>query len=172
MFIRLRPDIIYRNYGSFGYITDNRNYEYKFLSDQHDDLGEMIVSESGMVFLEILDRRPKSLDQIVSELKNIFGEEDVESLRADASEFYIFLKQNGFLDIAPTFEECCHAKRVMSKSNVTIMNNNNMDISKLMNALSNMDKKDLEKGIAQLNNVLNSNDKQKIIEQLKNNMNK
>ena len=33
-------------------------------------------------------------------------------------------------------------------------------------------KKDLEKGIAQLNNVLNSNDKQKIIEQLKNNMNK
>ena len=53
-----------------------------------------------------------------------------------------------------------------------IMNNNNMDISKLMNALSNMDKKDLEKGIAQLNNVLNSNDKQKIIEQLKNNMNK
>ena len=52
------------------------------------------------------------------------------------------------------------------------MNNNNMDISKLMNALSNMDKKDLEKGIAQLNNVLNSNDKQKIIEQLKNNMNK
>ena len=52
------------------------------------------------------------------------------------------------------------------------MNNNNMDISKLMNALSNMDKKDLEKGIAQLNNVLNSNDKQKIIEHLKYIMNK
>ena len=52
------------------------------------------------------------------------------------------------------------------------MNNNNMDISKLMTALSNMDKKDLEKGVSQLNNILNSNDKQKIIEQLKNNMNK
>lgn len=136
MFIRLRPDIIYRNYGSFGYITDNRNYEYKFLSDQHDDLGEMIVSESGMVFLEILDRRPKSLDQIVSELKNIFGEEDVESLRADASEFCIFLKQNGFLDIAPTFEECCHAKRVMFKSNVTIMNNNNINIQDYFTSVS------------------------------------
>ena len=49
------------------------------------------------------------------------------------------------------------------------MNNNNMDISKLMTALSNMDKKDLEKGVSQLNNILNSNDKQKIIEQLKNN---
>lgn len=48
----------------------------------------------------------------------------------------------------------------------------NMDISKLMNALSKMDKKDLEKGLSQLNNVLNSNDKNKIIEQLKNNLNK
>lgn len=50
--------------------------------------------------------------------------------------------------------------------------NNNMDISKLMNALSKMDKKDLEKGMQQLNNILNSNDKQKAIEQLKNNINK
>lgn len=49
---------------------------------------------------------------------------------------------------------------------------NNMDISKLMNTLSKMDKKDLEKGLSQLNNVLNSNDKDKIIEQLKNNLNK
>ncbi len=52
------------------------------------------------------------------------------------------------------------------------MNNNNVDISKLMNTLSNMDKKDLENGLKQLNQVLNSGDKQKIIEQLKNNMNK
>ena len=49
---------------------------------------------------------------------------------------------------------------------------NNMNMNMLFNMLSKMDKKDLEKGIAQLNNVLNSNDKQKIIEQLKNNMNK
>lgn len=52
------------------------------------------------------------------------------------------------------------------------MNNNNMDISKLMNTLSKMDKKDLENGIKQLNQVLNSGDNKKIIEQLKNNMNK
>lgn len=50
--------------------------------------------------------------------------------------------------------------------------NNNMDISKLMSALSKMDKKDLENGIQQLNQVLNSGDKQKIMDQLKNNMNK
>ena len=52
------------------------------------------------------------------------------------------------------------------------MNNNNVDISQLMSALSKMDKKDLEKGMNQLNQILNSNDKQKIIDNLKNNMNK
>lgn len=52
------------------------------------------------------------------------------------------------------------------------MNNNNVDMAKLMNMLSNMDKKDLEKGLQQLNSVLNSNDKQKIIDNLKKNMNK
>ena len=52
------------------------------------------------------------------------------------------------------------------------MNNNNIDMSKLMNALSKIDKKNLEKGLSQLNTILNSNDKEKIINQLKNNMNK
>ncbi len=51
------------------------------------------------------------------------------------------------------------------------MSNNNLDISQLMNTLSKMDKKDLEKGINQLNTILKSNDQQKIINQLKNNMN-
>ena len=50
--------------------------------------------------------------------------------------------------------------------------NNNIDMSKLMSMLSNMDKKDLEKGVQQLNYVLNSPDKQKIIDNLKNNLNR
>lgn len=48
--------------------------------------------------------------------------------------------------------------------------NNNLDMAKLMNLLSKMDKKDLDKGIQQLNQVLNSNDRQKIIDNLKNNI--
>lgn len=91
MFIRLRSDIMYRDYGSFGYITDNRNYEYRLLNDQHDDLGEIVVSKSGMVFLKVLDRRAKPLDQIVSELRSVFKDEDTESLRTDALEFYTYL---------------------------------------------------------------------------------
>lgn len=49
------------------------------------------------------------------------------------------------------------------------MNNNNIDIAKLMNTLSKMDKKDLENGLSQLSSILNTNDKQEIIDKFKNN---
>ncbi len=49
------------------------------------------------------------------------------------------------------------------------MNNANMNM--LLNMLSKMDKKDLEKGIEQANKILKSNNKDDIINQLKNNSN-
>lgn len=45
---------------------------------------------------------------------------------------------------------------------------NNADMQKIMAMLSKMDKKDLEAGIAKANAILNSKDKNDIIEQLKN----
>lgn len=52
------------------------------------------------------------------------------------------------------------------------MNNNNADISQLMNMLSKMDKKDLQASMNQLNSILNSNDKAKLLNQLKSSLNK
>ena len=46
---------------------------------------------------------------------------------------------------------------------------NNLNMSMLLNMLSKMDKKDLEKGIEQANKILNSKNKDKIIDQFKNN---
>lgn len=45
-------------------------------------------------------------------------------------------------------------------------NSNNIDISNLMNMLSNMDKKQLEEGLAKASQVLNSKDKDKIINEI------
>ncbi|MBO5004821.1 MAG: hypothetical protein J6D03_06220 [Clostridia bacterium] len=45
-------------------------------------------------------------------------------------------------------------------------NSNNIDISSLMNMLSKMDKKQLEEGLAKASQVLNSKDKDKIINQI------
>ena len=49
---------------------------------------------------------------------------------------------------------------------------NNINMNMLLNILSKMDKKDLEKGIEQANQILNSKDKNEIINKLKNNNNK
>ncbi len=45
-------------------------------------------------------------------------------------------------------------------------NSNNIDISKLMNMLSKMDKKQLEEGLSKVSQVLNSKDKDKIINEI------
>lgn len=47
--------------------------------------------------------------------------------------------------------------------------NNNSNMQMLLNMLSKMDKNDLEKGLAQAKQILNSNDKNDIIDNLKNN---
>lgn len=46
---------------------------------------------------------------------------------------------------------------------------NNFDMNTLMSMLSKMDKKDLEKGLAQASKILSSKDKDAIINGLKNN---
>jgi len=47
------------------------------------------------------------------------------------------------------------------------VNNNNLDMTKLMSMLSKMDKKDLEAGLAKANQILNSKDSDKIINEIK-----
>lgn len=46
------------------------------------------------------------------------------------------------------------------------MNNNNMNMNMLLNMLFKMDKKDLEKGLAEANKILNSKNKEEILNDL------
>ena len=48
---------------------------------------------------------------------------------------------------------------------------NNIDMGKLMNMISKMDKKDLQNTIQKANEIMNSPDRDKIINELKKNMN-
>lgn len=45
---------------------------------------------------------------------------------------------------------------------------NQFDMNQLMNLLSKMDKKDLEKGLAQASQILKTNDKEEILKKLNN----
>ena len=47
--------------------------------------------------------------------------------------------------------------------------NNNMNMNMLLNMLSKMDKKDLEKGLQEANRILNSKNKEEILNNFKNN---
>lgn len=49
------------------------------------------------------------------------------------------------------------------------MNNNNIDMSKLLQILSKMDKSELEAGIAKANKILQTNDRNDILNQINKN---
>lgn len=51
------------------------------------------------------------------------------------------------------------------------MGNNNMDMGTLMNMLSKMDKSQLEQGLNKLNQMLSSEDKERILQQFQKNKN-
>ncbi len=51
------------------------------------------------------------------------------------------------------------------------MNNNNIDMNKLIGMISKMDKKQLENTISKANEIMNSPNREKLIDELKKNMN-
>lgn len=51
------------------------------------------------------------------------------------------------------------------------MDNKNIDMAQLMNLLSKVDKKDLQKGIEKANEIMKSKDKEDIINEIKKNLN-
>ena len=97
---------MYRNYGSFGYITDNRNFGYKLANDDGNYIGDKIVSESGAIFLSVLDRKPQSIGELAKKLFEHFTDADIETILRDAIEFYSSLEKDGFITSGKTPQEC------------------------------------------------------------------
>ena len=81
MYFKQKSDVIFRNYKEFGYITDNRNFSYKPLSDIGDDIGDKIVSSSGAVFLSVLGREAQTLDQLAEKICMQFIDADIEVIK-------------------------------------------------------------------------------------------
>jgi len=65
MFFKKRFNVIFRDYEAFGYITDNRNFGYKLTDSTGNYIGDKILSESGTVFMSVLDKKPQSLEVLV-----------------------------------------------------------------------------------------------------------
>ncbi len=106
MFFKQKSNILFRNYESFGYITDNRNFGYKQADDNKNDIGDKILSESGAVFFSVLSRKPQTLDVLAQKINKKFTDVDIETIKNDARDFYFMLEQNGFIVSGETMQEC------------------------------------------------------------------
>lgn len=106
MFFMKKSNVIFRDYSSFGYITDNRNFRYKNERSIENCIGDKIISESGSIFFSVLDINPKSIDDIASELIKKFIDVDLDTIKNDAEEFYRILEEDGFVVSGKTQEEC------------------------------------------------------------------
>ena len=106
MFLKRKSNIIFRNYNSFGYITDNRNFGYKRTDDNKNHIGDKILSESGAVFFSVLDRKPQTLDELAEKIAKQFIGIDINTIKEDARDFYCLLEQDGFIVSGETDLEC------------------------------------------------------------------
>lgn len=106
MYFKQKSNVIFRNYTSFGYITDNRNFGYKQAKDEGNYIGDKIVSQSGAVFLSVLGRIPQTLECLVKKISIQFTNVDIETIKIDAGEFYCLLESEGFIVSGNTLQEC------------------------------------------------------------------
>ena len=106
MFFKKRSNVLFRNYETFGYITDNRNFGYKQTNKEDSHIGDKILSESGAVFLSVLGKKPQHLDELAKKINEKFTDVDIKTITDDAREFYCMLEQDGFIVSGKTLQKC------------------------------------------------------------------
>lgn len=106
MFFKKKSNILFRDYKTFGYLTDNRNFGYRLANDSKSFVGDKILSETGSVFISVLAKHTQSIDNLVEKIAKIFIGVDTEIIMNDANEFYIMLEQEGFVVSGRSIEEC------------------------------------------------------------------
>ena len=106
MYFMLKSNVMFRDYNYFGYLTDNRNFGYRKVNEEKDDIGDKILSESGAVFLSVLNKKPKYIKEIVNEIKKKYSDIDTGIILNDIYELYNMLENEGFLISGKTKNTC------------------------------------------------------------------
>ena len=106
MYYKISDRVLFRPYNGYGYLTDNSEYGYRFLRYNYRDPGEKYVSESGSVMLSMLSRKPRAIEEIISELSQIFENVETDELKRDTVKFFDDLVAEGFLDSGVIAESC------------------------------------------------------------------
>jgi len=106
MFFKQRSNVLFRNYESFGYITDNRNFGYTLIGQVENNIGDKILSESGAVFFSVLERQPQAIEELAKRIEKKFMDVDIKTIENDAQEFYGILERDGFIISGESLERC------------------------------------------------------------------
>lgn len=106
MFIKRRSSVLYRDYCTFGYITDNRNFGYNKANGKGTIIGDKILSKSGSIFMSVLNRKPQSINNLAKKIIHYFKDVEIKLIIEDAIEFYHLLEQDGFVVTGKTKSEC------------------------------------------------------------------
>lgn len=91
------PHILFRDYPSFGYLTDNRNFGYDTAIKSCRKVGERVISKVGSVFYSTLTDRPQTIREIAEKLSHIFTDIPLHTLENDAKDFLNELSLDGFV---------------------------------------------------------------------------
>lgn len=106
LYYKIRDNVLFRKYQRHGYLADNSEYGYRMLNDIRRYPGEKYVSASGAVMLNTLSRSPRSIDDVVGELSQIFIGVEYETLKQDVAEFFDLFVTEGFLSCGETIDTC------------------------------------------------------------------
>lgn len=112
-YYKINSQVLFRNYGDFGYLTDNRNFGYNF-SDIDFVLGDIIVSESGASIISCLEKYPLSIGEITRRASQIFGP-DI-NYNNEIVEFLDQISSKGFIIKGKTLEKCKYGKPTFRKA--------------------------------------------------------
>lgn len=93
MLYRQKYNTFIRIYNDFGYIINKA------------DFTDQITNLSGAMFLKALSRRPKTLQEITTEIAKSFNLSDISEIENDAKIFFRNLEEDGFIVSGDTEEE-------------------------------------------------------------------
>lgn len=104
MLYRQKFDTFIRIYDDVGYITNRSNFS------------DRVVNKSGAVFLKVISRTPKVLENLVTEISRYFIEADIDEIRQDVIDFYKLLEDDGYIVSGETPDELDRKDRRFSYS--------------------------------------------------------
>lgn len=104
MYYKKRSTILFRLYDDFGYLTDNRNFGYRYANAPV--VGDKILSLSGAIMLQCLGHEARTVEDVAKCAIVEFSGVEYSVLLDDIRELFDELVDGGFLVKGISVEEC------------------------------------------------------------------